>query len=418
MKLQPERRGGIAGTADVKTTMPQDHVTQPKITSRYKTLLAAREQSPSELESASGGAVDLSDPAIDERVESTKASLYEIVKNHLGDKPELYDIADKIVSDGGEALRVLRGEADEDLAERGDVLGSLEAIVRTDGSRPSFMVRNGDVDLTTSPVGTWETDIQISMDLLRDAFDCIGRIDVPGSQQGFQGTGFLVHNNLIITNRHVLQVTADYQGGGVWKVKPGAAIDFGHEFNARESLNRRPLKRVVFAGPDPIRDDEVDHKKLDLALFELEPADPAALPHTVLKIEGSADWAKPDKKMYIVGYPGSPRAGLATPTLLELLFKSTFGHKRLAPGLLMTSQAMGVHTWTIAHDATTLGGNSGSVVLRVDKEQIAAGLHYGGRWAEPRENWGHILGLTLDQPDKSGKTLRAYLNDFDVQPIG
>jgi len=408
--------------------MPQDTVTKPPITRRYRTLLAARDKPPGlesppgaeGLESAAGptsGSVDLSDPAIDERVQTTKASLYDIVKNHLGDRPELYEIADKIVSDGGEALRVLRGEDDEDLAERGDVLGSLEAIVRTDGSRPSFMVRNGEVDLTTSPAGTWTNDIQLSVDQLQDAFDCIGRIDVPGSAQGFQGTGFLVHENLIITNRHVLQVTADYQSGGSWKVKPGAAIDFGHEFNARESLNRRLLRRVVFAGRDPIRDDEIDHKKLDLALFELEPAEAAARPRTVLGIEGSADWAKPNKKMYIAGYPGSPSAGLAPLTLLEVLFQSTFGHKRLAPGLLIPSQA-NVHTWTIAHDATTLGGNSGSVVLRIDHEQIAAGLHYGGRWSDPRENWGHVLGLVLDSPDKSGKTLRAYLNDFDVQPIG
>ena len=399
--------------------MPQDPVTQPKITSRYKTLLAAREHPPGELESAGGGEVDLSDPAIDERVEATKASLYEIVKNHLGDKPELYEIADKIVSDGGEALRVLRGEDDEDLAERGDVMGSLEAIVRTDGSRPSFMIRNGEVDFTTSPAGTWTNEIQLSMDLLRDAFDCVGRIDVPGSPQGFQGTGFLVHHNLIITNRHVLQVTADWQTDGSWKLKPGAAIDFGHEHEARETLNRRALKRVVFAGPDPIRS-FIDHKKLDLALFELEPAAPAARPRIVLGINGSADWAQPQeqkRQMYIVGYPGSPAVNQAPLTLLELLFQSTFGHKRLAPGELMTAQAS-VHTWTIAHDATTLGGNSGSVVLLIGEEQVAAGLHYGGRWSDPRENWGHVLGLTLDQADKSGKTLRAYLNDFDVQPIG
>ena len=399
--------------------MAQDPVTPPPVTRRYKTLLASREHAPGGLESTestAGGAVDLSDPAINERVDATRASLYDIVKNHLGDKPELYEIADKIVSDGGEALRVLRGEDDEDLAERGDVLGSLEAIVRTDGSRPSFMIRNGDVDFTTSPPGTWENDINLSMDMLRDAFDCVGRIDVPGSPQGFQGTGFLVHDNLIITNRHVLQVTADWQADGSWKVKPGAAIDFGHEFNARESLNRRALKRVVFAGPDPIRN-FIDHKKLDLALFELEPvATPEARPRIVLGIDGTASWAQPQRQLYIVGYPGSPAPGQAPLNLLELLFQSTFGHKRIAPGELMTAQA-GVHTWTIAHDATTLGGNSGSVVLLIDHEQVAAGLHYGGRWSDPRENWGHILGLTLDQPDKSGKKLREYLNDFDVQPI-
>jgi hypothetical protein len=401
--------------------MPQDPVTPPPITRRYRTLLAAREAGSGGLESTestSSAAVDLSDPAIDERVDATKAELYDIIKTHLGNEPALFEIADKIVSEGGEALRVLRGEDDDDLAERGDVLGSLEAIVRTDGSRPSFMIRNGEVDLTTSPAGTWTTDIQLSSDLLLDAFNCIGRIDVPGSQQGFEGTGFLVHDNLIITNRHVLQVSADYQTGGVWNVKPGAAIDFGHEHNARETLNRRALKRVVFAGRDPIRDDDIDHRKLDLALFELEPAAPEARPRTVLKIEGSTDWAKPDKKMYIVGYPGKPRSGLVPLNLLELLFSKTFGHKRLAPGLLMTPQAAGVQPWTIAHDATTLGGNSGSVVLRLDNEQVAAGLHYGGRWSEPRENWGHILGMVFDQPDKSGKTLREYLNDFDVQPTG
>ena len=400
--------------------MPQDTLTPPPITRHYRTLLAARESAPTgleSLESTEAPTADLSDSAIDARVETTKASLYDIIKNHLGDKPELYEIANKIVSDGGEALRVLRGEDDADLAERGDVIDSLEAIVRTDGSRPSFMIRNGDVDLTTSPAGAWQNDIGMSMEQLRDAFDCVGRIDVPGSSQGFQGTGFLVHDNLIITNRHVLQVTADFQADGEWRVKPGAAIDFGHEFNARESLNRRALKRLVFAGPYPIRN-FIDHKKLDLALFELEPLDPAAAkPRLVLRIDGTADWNQPKRQMYIVGYPGSPALGQAPLTLLEQLFQSTFGHKRLAPGELMTSQA-GVHTWTVAHDATTLGGNSGSVVLLFDNEQVAAGLHYGGRWSDPRENWAHMLGLVLNKADKSGKTLREYLNDFDVQPIG
>ncbi|HWF90419.1 MAG TPA: trypsin-like peptidase domain-containing protein [Pyrinomonadaceae bacterium] len=398
--------------------MPQDTLTTSPVNQRYRTLLAARDTPAGDLESTGGGgaAVDLSDQAIDERVNATKGQLYDIIKTHLGDKADLYEIANKIVADGGEALRVLRGEDDEGLTARGDVIDSLEAIIRTDGSRPSFMICDGVVDLTTSPVGTWADDIKLSMDLLRDAFNCVGRIDVPDADFGFQGTGFLIHENLIITNRHVLQVITDWQSDGSWTMKPGVAIDFGHEFKGRASLNRRLIKRVVYAGPDPIRS-FIDHKKLDLALFELEPADLATLPQTVLSIEGSTGWAKPPQQMYIVGYPGSPGPGVAPPNLLELLFQSTFGCKRLAPGVLMTPEA-NVHTWTLAHDATTLGGNSGSVLLLVDREKIAAGLHYGGRWSDPRENWGHILGLVLDQPDKSGKTLRQCLNDFDVQPIG
>jgi hypothetical protein len=83
----------------------------------------------------------------------------------------------------------------------------------------------------------------------------------------------------------------------------------------------------------------------------------------------------------------------------------------------MTSQ-QSVHTWTLAHDTTTLGGNSGSVVLVKGREHAAAGLHYGGRWAEPRENWGHVLAAVLDTPGLgSDKTLREHFAEWGVVPV-
>ncbi|MBO0720270.1 MAG: hypothetical protein J2P41_05575, partial [Blastocatellia bacterium] len=128
------------------------------------------------------------------------------------------------------------------------------------------------------------------------------------------------------------------------------------------------------------------------------------------------DWAEPQQTIFIVGYPGNPGYSPYTPTLLESLFQSTFGYKRLAPGLVIPSQ-VAVSEWTVTHDATTLGGNSGSIVLVAGREHIAAGLHYGGR-RDPSENWGHILGLVMNQTDgHSAKTLQQYFEEFGVDLV-
>ncbi|HEX8285930.1 MAG TPA: serine protease [Pyrinomonadaceae bacterium] len=397
-----------------------DGSTPPQgLVGHYKKLLKAGELSPEgneNLESPTDSEPDLSDAAIKDRLESTRAALNRIVKEYLGDSEELREVAEQIVKEGGEALRVLRGEDDAGLAARGGLLDGLEAIVRTDGSRPSFMVRNAAVDLASSPAGNWENPITVSADLLAGAVECVGRIDVPGSEQGFEGTGFLVHENLIITNRHVLQVAADWQEDRTYKVKQGAAIDFGHEFRARRTVNRRALRRVVYCGRSPIVQNNLDHKKLDLALIELEPADDNTRPSMALSVELAQEWAQPGATVYAVGYPADP--GPAAPlSLLETLFRMTYGHKRLAPGLLMSSQ-QSVHTWTLAHDATTLGGNSGSVILVRGREHTAAGLHYGGRWGQPRENWGHVLASVLDEPGLgSDKTLREHFVEFGVSMV-
>jgi DNA/RNA endonuclease G (NUC1)/V8-like Glu-specific endopeptidase len=228
------------------------------------------------------------------------------------------------------------------------------------------------------------------------------------------GTGFLIQENLILTNRHVLQVSARLFNG-TWKFSDGAAIDFGHEFHARDSINRRKLKRVVFSGDKPIDFSTIDHSKLDLALIELEPATPASRPIMVLPLKLTSNWAAPGRQIITIGYPGSPPTMLYPPTLLEQLFHATFGYKRIAPGELIASQ-MGVQPWTLTHDATTLGGNSGSIVLVGDQEQWAAGLHYGGRGIEPRENWGHVLASVLNATDgTSTKSLRDILRENGVR---
>jgi hypothetical protein len=385
----------------------------PDRVGHYNRLLQAREVSP--LEAAPGGPPDLSNAAINERVVDTGAELHQIVTDELGDRQELHDIVDEIVAGGGEALRVLRDGDEERLQASPALVQNLEVIVRTDGSRPSFLVRDDAVAQTTSPLGSWGPTLDGEAENLRQAIACVGRIDDPSSLVGFWGTGFLVQNDLIITNRHVLQVVAT-ENNGTWTINDGAKIDFGHEHRGRENVRPRALKQILFTGAKPIDPHALDHTKLDLALIELEPADGEETP-TPLKVELAEDWANPDLTMFTIGYPAQPALGAEAVSLLEQLFRSTFGFKRLAPGLVMQPDPS-LAPWTVEHDATTLGGNSGSVVVVMGREGVAAGLHYGGTRGDPRANWGHIIGKALDTAGAgSDQTLRQIFVDRGVEMI-
>ena len=97
--------------------------------------------------------------------------------------------------------------------------------------------------------------------------------------------------------------------------------------------------------------------------------------------------------------------------VLEQLYQSTYGFKRLSPGQVLVDDDMAAHH-SICHDASTLGGNSGSVIIGAGKETAAAALHYGGTLAPPKQNWGHLLAATLELKDKkTGTPLHTILKD-------
>src|SRR5262245_38114677 len=72
--------------------------------------------------------------SVTERVESTDDALRRIVQDYLGNDSQLLDVAKKIVAEGGEALRMLDANDENALRCRPELIGGLEAIVRTDGS--------------------------------------------------------------------------------------------------------------------------------------------------------------------------------------------------------------------------------------------------------------------------------------------
>ena len=161
----------------------------------------------------------LNDQDIRDRTGQVQETLLKSIESYYGKDETRKQIVEKIVKNGGEALRMLAGKDAQALGAKPQSLEGLEAIVRTDGSRPSFLIRNGDVDRASSPLGSWENLLNARAKELRTAIASVGRIDVPGSSVGYMGTGFLIAPNLILTNRHVLQAIANTDSNGNWQLR-------------------------------------------------------------------------------------------------------------------------------------------------------------------------------------------------------
>ena len=104
------------------------------------------------------------------------------------------------------------------------------------------------------------------------------------------------------------------------------------------------------------------------------------LPSTARPLLLSADAVQDlkDREIAIIGYPAfDPR----NPAEVEDdLFDGVFRIKRLQPGLLETptgAASFGKIVQALGHDASTLGGNSGSCAIELATGKVL-GLHFGG----------------------------------------
>lgn len=381
---------------------------------RMRRRLAAGSMADGGLESTGEQKLDLTDVEIDARIEQTRADLDRVMKALDGDAELLAKADAFLANDGVAAVKALR--TDVEPTKRRQILDSLEVIARTDGSRPSFVIRDDMIVRESSPLGTWGALLNTSEATghLTRAIRCVGRVDTGPNVTDAVGTATLIQDNLIMTNRHVLQ-TFGKRVDGKWQFSRDTFVDFGREFRGRESLNRRRITGVTFAAdPEISFVNPVDHRKVDLVLLELEPTDEDT-GQQPLAVALDDDWADPGAQVWLVGYPGRPKDfEVDPPTLFEQLFSMTFGKKRLAPGEVEVSR-IAENGPAMAHDTTTLGGNSGSALLVIGQENSAAGIHYGGSSLAPRENWGHVIGKLLDTPDAvTGHSLSKIFVDRGV----
>jgi endonuclease G, mitochondrial len=248
-------------------------------------------------------------------------------------------------------------------ATAGPPPGDLEAIVRKFG-RPALFVRGGRVDVPASD--TWKTRIAPYLPYVEPLLGTVGRVEVMGHPDyDWIGTAWVVGHRTVFTNRHVAQIFAQADGPAFrFRRFAGQAlsskVDFKREYE-NTAMHELAVSKILFISSD--RDDAAD-----AAILELESH--AGLPDP-LELSDK----EPEGWVCAVGYPGwdGQRNDAA---VMTRIFGETYGVKRFAPGKVMDWSAEGI---TFTHDCSTLGGNSGSVLIDLE-EGRAVGLHFAGSY--------------------------------------
>ncbi|WP_294537064.1 serine protease [uncultured Rhodoblastus sp.] len=341
----------------------------------------------------------------EERIERLEAALAAERESNPGQDRAAQD--SRIVASARQALaKSGQGEPLQNFTV-GDNVG-LESVILTDGTRPSLFIQEGFVDVDGADIGDWGMGLSRFEPQIRKVVASVGRIDIP-QQPWFEGTCFVVAEGLVLTNRHVLETIAAPNEAGGWILKwpDQTTVNFSGEFESAHATKFR-IVGVAFAGPDAINR-TVDFTHLDIAILKVDPgSDPGNVFPPAVTFEKDSALPKRDRNLYVLGFPGQPYVwrlpgapgpGSETAQVIADTFKSRFGYKRLAPGALVAGPGEVLNDakkWILAHDASTLGGNSGSCVvdLGVDGFRIL-GLHFAG--ASRQQNWAHVMGAIKDQ---------------------
>lgn len=249
----------------------------------------------------------------------------------------------------------------EEVAARVDSMPYEEAVI-AEFVRPSLLVRNDRFEIPESDV--WRVRLNRNRQSIEAAFPAVGRLELPNSQRyPWVGTGWLVAEDVVVTNRHVARVFA-YEKGGAYAMDVNAfgqplmvRLDFREEYGIPGD-EEFPIIRVKHI-------EAMGKEFPDLAFLIVEQG--PGLPDP-LQLQ---DRLPEDGFVGVIGYPQrDPRNDAAAMTHV---YGDIYEKKRFSPGQVVEF----ADDTIFAHDCSTLGGNSGSPVIDLTTG-AAVGLHFGG----------------------------------------
>lgn len=300
--------------------------------------------------------------------------------------------------------RLLQDGASAVLSEAHQI--GLEAVIETDGSRPSVAIRDGWIDLSEPRLGDWAAKLTIFETEIRDAIAATARVVINAelSDRSVAGTAVMIGPGLAATAKHVVeQCFTLHEDRWLVPFNTDIALDFHVEAGQPE----RPQDRIRVRGVKRASPDVIGHAfdptNLDLAVLELDTEGPLPVPIA----PDLTFFPKGPALIHVIGHPKRMYARDNTTQseleqILELIFGTDFGVKRWSPGqILLGPGQLPADTQTqhlMTHDASTLPGNSGSPVFDLTTTaNRLVGLHYGGFFE--KQNYAH-----------AGKVFSDWLN--------
>ena len=300
-------------------------------------------------------------------------------------------------------------EAGQTITKREELL--IEAII-IPHKRPAVLIQQGTFEVKHTD---W---LHLNEEKYRSKIEhtirAVGRVEIPDhpNERAYAGTAFLVAADLMMTNRHVAEFFSTGVGIKQLNLIPGQAV------------NVDLLKEAHNPGTLVLNVDEVAmvHPTWDMALLRVSNV-PTSIPVLTLSMNAPEEFV--GKQIAAIGYPAFDSRNDAS--VQQEVFNNIFDVKRLQPGIAratMRMTHMGSSIDAGRHDASTLGGNSGSCVIDLETGDVIA-LHFGGKylkenytvpsWELSRDNFVVDMGVEFGEDgDNNVETPNPFADSWHV----
>ncbi|MHC4748197.1 MAG: DNA/RNA non-specific endonuclease, partial [Planctomycetota bacterium] len=311
-----------------------------------------------------------------EKLAHTKKDVFKSIARDSKLKDEILQrISAQQAPVGLESFKESVGTLDVDMANDAfngiDVASpGLEAIILLD-ARPVLRIRNDDLVEEDIRTETLLGQLAPNRDTIRKVVRSVGRIEVNGHRRlPWVGTGWIIDEDVIVTNRHVAREFG-FLAGTKFNFLPGVfgdamtvRIDFREEHGGG-APQEFSIREILFIEPEG---------GPDMAFLRVDWKDGSDRREVLPLWEDSVETSR---QVAVIDYPAKD-SRTNIPNEMDKIFGDIYNVKRFAPGsVIAASKTAGLLT----HDCTTLGGNSGSVVLDLASGKAVA-LHFAGREQE------------------------------------